>query len=52
MLVGVGLLVWAWPQASVSELLARPPNAAGDALVPGYFFAGLTAMVGSGPRSR
>ena len=26
MLVGVGLLVWAWPQASVAELLARPPN--------------------------
>ncbi len=46
MLVGVGLLVWAWPQASVSELLARPPNRPADASFLGYFFAGLTAMVG------
>ena len=46
MLVGVGLLVWAWPQASVTELLARPPNRPADASFLGYFFAGLTAMVG------
>jgi NCS1 family nucleobase:cation symporter-1 len=46
MLVGVGLLLWAWPQASVSELLARPPNRPADASLWGYFFAGLTAMVG------
>jgi len=46
MLVGVGLLLWAWPQASVSELLARPPSRPADASFWGYFFAGLTAMVG------
>ncbi len=46
MLVGVGLLVWAWPQASVSELLARAPNRPADASFLKYFFAGLTAMVG------
>ena len=42
----MGLLVWAWPQASVSELLARPANRPADASFLGYFFAGLTAMVG------
>jgi NCS1 family nucleobase:cation symporter-1 len=46
MLVGVGLLLWAWPQSSMSELLARPPNRPADASLWGYFFAGLTAMVG------
>jgi NCS1 family nucleobase:cation symporter-1 len=46
MLVGVGLLIWAWPQASMHELLARPPNRPADASFIGYFFAGLTAMVG------
>ncbi|MGQ0835421.1 MAG: NCS1 family nucleobase:cation symporter-1 [Gammaproteobacteria bacterium] len=46
LLVGAGLLWWAWPQASVSELLARPGNRPPDAPLPGYFFAGLTAMVG------
>src|SRR6187551_3629306 len=46
MLVGLGLLIWAWPQASVSELLARPPNRPADASFLRYFFAGLTAMVG------
>jgi nucleobase:cation symporter-1, NCS1 family len=46
LLVGVGLLMWAWPQASVSELLARPANRPADASFIGYFFAGLTAMVG------
>ena len=46
MLVGVGLLVWAWPQASVTELLARPPSRPADASFWAYFFAGLTAMVG------
>jgi nucleobase:cation symporter-1, NCS1 family len=44
--VGVGLLVWAWPQASMSELLARPGNRPPDASFLKYFFAGLTAMVG------
>ncbi len=46
MMVGVGLIVWAWPQASVTELIARPPDRAAEASFWGYFFAGLTAMVG------
>jgi len=46
LVVGLGLLIWAWPQASVTELLARPPNRPADASFWGYFFAGLTAMVG------
>jgi NCS1 family nucleobase:cation symporter-1 len=46
LLVGGGLLVWAWPQASVAELLARPPSRPADAALLPYFFAGLTAMVG------
>jgi len=44
--VGVGLIVWAWPQASVTELIAQPANRPADAPLAGYFFAGLTAMVG------
>lgn len=44
--VGVGLVVWAWPQASVTELMARPPNRPQDAALAGHFLAGLTAMVG------
>lgn len=46
MAVGVGLILWAWPQASVMELIARPPDRPADAPFAGYFFAGLTAMVG------
>ena len=46
LLVGLGLLLWAWPQASVTELLARPANRPADASFFGYFLAGLTAMVG------
>ena len=46
LLVGVGLIVWAWPQASVAELIARPPSRPEGASLPGYFFGGLTAMVG------
>jgi NCS1 family nucleobase:cation symporter-1 len=46
LLVGAGLLIWAWPQASVSELLSRPGNRPAGASLFGYFFAGLTAMVG------
>ena len=45
-LVAVGLLVWAYPQASITELLAKPPNRPEDASFWGYFFGGLTAMVG------
>ncbi len=46
LLVGGGLALWAWPQASVTELLARPPSRPADAPLLGYFFGGLTAMVG------
>jgi len=46
LLVGAGLLVWAWPQASITELFARPPKRPADASFLAYFFAGLTAMVG------
>jgi len=46
LLVGAGLLIWAWPQASITELFARPPKRPADASFLGYFFAGLTAMVG------
>ena len=46
LLVGIGLIVWAYPQASISELLAKPPNRPEDASFFGYFFGGLTAMVG------
>jgi NCS1 family nucleobase:cation symporter-1 len=44
--VGAGLLIWAWPQASMTELFAHPANRPADASFPAYFFAGLTAMVG------
>ena len=46
LLVGVGLIVWAYPQASITELLAKPPNRPEGASSVGYFFGGLTAMVG------
>lgn len=46
LLVGAGLLIWAWPQASITELFARPPKRPADASFLAYFFAGLTAMVG------
>ena len=45
-LVGAGLLVWALPNVSFSELMAQPPKRPEGASVTGYFFAGLTAMVG------
>ena len=45
-LVGAGLLVWALPNVSISELMAQPPKRPQGASVYGYFFAGLTAMVG------
>ncbi|SDM26453.1 nucleobase:cation symporter-1, NCS1 family [Modicisalibacter muralis] len=44
--VGVGLMVWAMPLVSVSELMSQPPSRPEGASVTGYFFAGLTAMVG------
>lgn len=45
-LVGLGLLVWALPNVSMTELLAQPAKRPEGASVYGYFFAGLTAMVG------
>ena len=45
-LVGIGLLVWALPNVSMTELLAQPPKRPEGSSVYGYFFAGLTAMVG------
>ena len=46
LLVSIGLLVWAYPQASMTEILAQPANRPEGASVWGYFFGGLTAMVG------
>jgi len=46
LLVGVGLIVWAWPQASLSDILTAPPNRPEGAPFLKYFFGGLTAMVG------
>ncbi|MCY1395520.1 putative allantoin permease [compost metagenome] len=45
-LVGAGLLVWALPNVSITEMMAQPPKRPEGASVYGYFFAGLTAMVG------
>jgi NCS1 family nucleobase:cation symporter-1 len=44
--VGVGLIVWAWPKASVTELLQMPPTRPEGTPFFGYFLSGLTAMVG------
>lgn len=44
--VSIGLLMWAYPQISVTELLETPPNRPADASFWQYFFGGLTAMVG------
>lgn len=46
LLVGVGLMVWAYPQISITELIAIPANRPKDASFWEYFFGGLTAMVG------
>ncbi|MDJ0653985.1 MAG: NCS1 family nucleobase:cation symporter-1 [Xanthomonadales bacterium] len=46
LIVALGLVVWAWPKASVNELFAQAPSRPeGDSFWP-YFFGGLTAMVG------
>ncbi len=46
LIVAFGLVVWAWPKVSVSDVLATPATRAeGESVVP-YFMAGLTAMVG------
>ncbi|MDX1482557.1 MAG: cytosine permease, partial [Woeseiaceae bacterium] len=46
LLVATGLLVWALPKISVTELLSRPPTRPEGAPFFGYFMAALTAMVG------
>ena len=46
LLVAIGLLVWAVPQVSMSEVLATPANRPDDASFAKYFMAALTAMVG------
>ncbi|NQZ30655.1 MAG: NCS1 family nucleobase:cation symporter-1 [Oceanospirillaceae bacterium] len=44
--VSMGLMLWAWPQISLTEILAVPANRPAEASFWGYFFGGLTAMVG------
>jgi NCS1 family nucleobase:cation symporter-1 len=44
--VAVGLIIWAWPKASVSALLSMPPTRPEGAAITTYFLSGLTAMVG------
>lgn len=44
--VSIGLMMWATPQISVTELLLTPANRPAEASFWGYFFGGLTAMVG------
>ena len=46
LIVAVGLLLWALPKISVSEVLATPATRPEGAPVFGYFMGGLTAMVG------
>jgi len=46
LIVSIGLVAWAWPKVSVSEVLATPAmRPEGDSIAP-YFMAALTAMVG------
>ncbi|PCI61398.1 MAG: nitrate reductase [Gammaproteobacteria bacterium] len=44
--VSVGLMFWAYPQISITELFAKPASRPEGASFWGYFFGGLTAMVG------
>ena len=46
LIVAIGLVFWALPKISVSELLAVPPNRPESASVVKLFMAALTAMVG------
>ena len=46
LIVALGLIVWAMPRISISDVLAVPANRAEDASFFGYFMAALTAMVG------
>jgi NCS1 family nucleobase:cation symporter-1 len=46
LIVGIGLMLWAGGKVSFTEVLAIPANRPADAGFWGYFFGGLTAMVG------
>jgi nucleobase:cation symporter-1, NCS1 family len=46
LLVAIGLLMWALPKVSMTELLAQPASRPADASFFPYFMAALTAMVG------
>jgi NCS1 family nucleobase:cation symporter-1 len=46
LLVALGLLIWAVPKVSMTELLSQPANRPEDASFLAYFMAALTAMVG------
>ena len=46
LVVAIGLIVWALPKVSLSEVLATPATRPADAPVASYFMAALTAMVG------
>lgn len=44
--VSIGLMIWAFPQVSLTELFAVPAKRPEGASFWGFFFGGLTAMVG------
>ena len=46
LIVAIGLVVWALPKVSISEVLATPASRPEGAPVASYFMAALTAMVG------
>ena len=46
LVVAIGLLVWAAPKVSMTELLSQPASRPADAPFLPYFMAALTAMVG------
>ena len=46
LIVAIGLIVWAMPKISLSEVLATPANRPADVPFAPYFMAALTAMVG------
>ncbi|MDG2288748.1 MAG: NCS1 family nucleobase:cation symporter-1 [Woeseiaceae bacterium] len=46
LIAAIGLVVWALPKVSMTEILAVPANRPEGSSFAGYFMAGLTAMVG------
>jgi len=46
LVVAIGLVFWALPKVSISEVIATPANRPEGASFIGYFMAALTAMVG------